>query len=147
MLVNAPGYLFSIPGLLVGAVGLVVMAAAWSGLTSLGINAMVAGSLFTIVGYQIGTLGVFAAVAGDPIRSTHSSLVTSLSDAMTLERGATVGLVVFALGAVTASLLVVKWAATGGVTAGFTKTALAALSAIVIGLQTIFSSFYLSVIA
>jgi acid phosphatase family membrane protein YuiD len=147
MLVNAPGYLFSIPGLLVGAVGLVVMAAAWSGLTSLGINAMVAGSLFTIVGYQIGTLGVFAAVAGDPIRSTHSSLVTSLSDAMTLERGATVGLVVFALGAVTASLLVVRWAATGGVTAGFTKTALAALSAIVIGLQTIFSSFYLSVIA
>ena len=151
MLVNAPGYLFSVPGLLLGVFGLSIMTVAWSGVTvggvSLGINSMIAGSLLTIVGYQIGSLGIFATVASDPIQKPADSVTSTLTEQVSLERGATLGLVVFGLGALTAGGLVSRWAANGFTSLGFTKTALSAFTAIVIGLQTVFSSFFLSTIA
>ena len=151
MLVNAPGYLFSVPGLLLGVFGLSIMTVAWSGVTvggvSLGINSMIAGSLLTIVGYQTGSLGIFATVASDPIQKPADSVTRALTEQVSLERGATLGLVVFGLGALTAGGLVYRWAANGFISLGFTKTALSAFTAIVIGLQTVFSSFFLSMIA
>ena len=151
MLVNAPGYLFSVPGLLLGVFGLSIMMVAWSGVTvggmSLGLNSMIAGSLLTIVGYQTGSLGIFATVASDPIQKPADSVTRALTEQVSLERGATLGLVVFGLGALTASGLIYRWAANGFVSLGFTKTALSAFTAIVIGLQTVFSSFFLSMIA
>ena len=151
MLVNAPGYLFSVPGLLLGVFGLLIMTVAWSGVTvggvSLGINSMIAGSLLTIVGYQTGSLGIFATVASDPIQKPADSVTRALTEQVSLERGATLGLVVFGLGALTAGGLVYRWAANGFILLGFTKTALSAFTAIVIGLQTVFSSFFLSIIA
>ena len=151
MLVNAPGYLFSVPGLLLGVFGLSIMTVAWSGVTvggvSLGINSMIAGSLLTIVGYQTGSLGIFATVASDPIQKPADSVTRALTEQVSLERGATLGLVVFGLGALTAGGLLSRWAANGFTSLGFTKTALSAFTAIVIGLQTVFSSFFLSMIA
>ena len=151
MLVNAPGYLFSVPGLLLGVFGLLIMTVAWSGVTvggvSLGINSMIVGSLLTIVGYQTGSLGIFATVASDPIQKPADSVTRALTEQVSLERGATLGLVVFGLGALTAGGLVYRWAANGFILLGFTKTALSAFTAIVIGLQTVFSSFFLSTIA
>ena len=151
MLVNAPGYLFSVPGLLLGVFGLLIMTVAWSGVTvggvSLGINSMIAGSLLTIVGYQIGSLGIFATVASDPIQKPADSVTRALTEQVSLERGATLGLMMFGLGALTAGGLVYRWAANGFILLGFTKTALSAFTAIVIGLQTVFSSFFLSTIA
>ena len=151
MLVNAPGYLFSVPGLLLGVFGLSIMTVAWSGVTvggvSPGINSMIVGSLLTIVGYQTGSLGIFATVASDPIQKPADSVTRALTEQVSLERGATLGLVVFGLGALTAGGLVYRWAANGFILLGFTKTALSAFTAIVIGLQTVFSSFFLSMIA
>jgi hypothetical protein len=151
MLVNAPAYLFSVPGLLLGAFGLLVMSIAGSGVTvsgvSLGVNSMIAGSLFTIVGYQIASLGVFAAVAGDPIRSPTDPLTRILVENVSLERGATIGLLVFGVGTVAAGGLAYQWAVGGFISLGFTTSALGAFTAIVVGLQTIFSSFFLSMIA
>ena len=151
MLVNAPGYLFSVPGLLLGVFGLSIMTVAWSDVTvggvSPGINSMIVGSLLTIVGYQIGSLGIFATVASDPIQKPADSVTRALTEQVSLERGATLGLVVFGLGALTAGGLVYRWAANGFILLGFTKTALSAFTAIVIGLQTVFSSFFLSTIA
>jgi len=151
MLVNAPGYLFSIPGLVLGAFGLLVMTVAWSGLAvggvSLGINSMIAGSLFTIVGYQVGSLGVFATVASDPIQESSDTITRTLTELVSLERGATAGFVVFGVGVIAAGGLVYQWAANGFTSVGFTMAALGAFTATVIGLQTIFSSFFLSMIA
>jgi len=151
MLVNAPGYLFSIPGLVLGAFGLLIMTVAWSGVTingvSLGLNSMIAGSLFTIVGYQVGSLGVFATVASDPIQKPSDSITRALTGRVSLERGATLGFAVFAAGTIAAGGLVYQWAANGFISIGFTMTALGAFTAIVVGLQTIFSSFFLSMVA
>ena len=150
MLVNVPGYLFSVPGLVIGVFGLLVMTLAWSGIrigsASFGLNSMIAGCLFTIVGYQIGSLGVFATVASDPIQKPTDSVTRTITERVSLERGATLGLVVFGLGVVMAGGLVYEWVVSGFSSLGFTRTALGAFTAIVIGLQTVFSSFFFSII-
>lgn len=150
MLVNAPGYLFSVPGLVLGIVGLVVMALASSGTpiggATLGIHSMIAGSLLTIVGYQIGTLGIFAAVSSNPIQKPDDPITTRVTESLSLERGATVGAVILAGGALYAGLLVSQWFSSGFGTIAFTSGSLVAFTAIVLGLQTVFSSFFLSAV-
>ena len=151
MLINAPGYLFSVPGLAGAAIGGVLMLLAGSGLSvgeiSLGVHSMLGGSLLTIVGFQVTSLGVFATVASDPIRRPSDPLTEWLTSAFQLERSAMVGLVVFGGGAGYAVYLASRW-----ITSGFTQLPLlmadiVAFTAIVLGLQIIFSAFFMSTIA
>lgn len=150
MLVNAPGYLFSVPGALLGVLGLLVMGTAYSGTTvggvTLGIHSMIAGSLLTLVGYQVASLGIFATVAGDPIQKPSNPITSRITGSLSLERGATYGLVVFGVGGIYASALVYQWIASGFSSVTFTMGSIVAFTAIVLGLQTIFSSFCLSAI-
>jgi hypothetical protein len=153
MLLNAPGYLFSVPGAVLMALGVLVMGmvateAAIPGVgVSLGPHSMLAGSLLTIVGYQIASLGVFATVAGDPIRKPRDAVTEWIVEHVRLEQGATAGLALFAGGSVYGTYLLVQW-----VTSGFTRLPLMmadvlAFTAIVLGIQTVFSSFFLSAVA
>lgn len=150
MLVNAPGYLFSVPGLLLTMFGVAVMIIAHTdaalGEVTLGINSMIAGSLAVIVGTQIGSLGVFATVASDPIQQPDDPLTTGITEHATLERGATAGVVVFAVGGVYASWLVGNWILSGFGSVPFTSAALLAFTAVVVGIQLVFSSFFLSTV-
>ncbi|WP_254532746.1 glycosyltransferase family 2 protein [Natrinema gelatinilyticum] len=150
MLVNAPSYLFSVPGLLLGLVGMAVMGIAGSGVSiggvNLGIRSMIAGSLLTIVGYQIASLGVFAAVASDPIRQPEDPITDWVTNSLSLEHGATAGLAVFGVGSVYAGTLVYQWISSGFSSLSFTMSSLVAFTAIVVGLQTVFSSFFLSAV-
>ena len=150
MLVNAPGYLFSVPGVLLGVLGLLVMGTAYSGATvggvTPGIHSMIAGSLLAIVGYQVASLGVFATVAGDPIQKPSDPITTRVTESLSLERGATYGLAVFGVGGIYASALVYQWIASGFSSVTFTMGSIVAFTAIVLGLQTIFYSFFLSAI-
>jgi len=92
MLVNAPGYLFSVPGLLLTIFGVAVMTIAHTGVAlgevTLGVNSMIAGSLSAIVGVQVGSLGVFATVASDPIQRPEDPITSWITQYATLERGA-----------------------------------------------------------
>ena len=148
MLVNAPGYLFSAPGMVLGLFGLGIMAIAASGVAigsvTLGPNSMIAGSLFTIVGYQALSLGVFATIASDPIRQPTDPITDRFTDMLSLERGATLGVGVFALGGTYAGVLVSEWVTSGFGAMPFTTWALVAFTAIVLGLQTVFYSFFFS---
>ncbi|ELY63457.1 glycosyltransferase family 2 protein [Natrinema versiforme] len=150
MLINAPGYLFSVPGLLMSLVGMAVMGLAYTGVpvggVSLGIHSMIAGSLLTIVGYQISSLGVFAAVTSDPIQKPEDPITEHVTQSLSLEHGATAGLAVFGAGGVYAATLASQWITNGFATLEFTMGALIAFTAIIIGLQTVFSSFFLSAI-
>lgn len=150
MLVNAPGYLFSVPGLLLTIFGVAVMTVAHTGVAlgevTLGINSMIAGSLATIVGTQVGSLGVFATVASDPIQQPDDPLTTGITEYATLERGATAGAVVLAAGGAYASWLVGNWVLSGFDAVPFTSAALVAFTAVVVGIQLVFSSFFLSTV-
>jgi glycosyltransferase involved in cell wall biosynthesis len=148
MLVNAPGYLFSVPGLLLTVFGAAVSLIAHTGIEigaiTLGTNSMIAGSLFSILGVQVGSLGLFATVASDPIQKPNDAATSWIMENATLERGASTGLAVFIVGAMYASWLVVDWALSGFGAVPFTTSSLLAFTAIVIGVQLVFSSFFLS---
>lgn len=152
MLVNAPGYLFSVPGFLLAFFGLLVMGGVIGGGVpgtdiSLGPNSMIAGSLFTIVGYQVATLGIFATVASDAIKKPEDPVTNLVVEHLSLERGATLGLVVFTAGAGYAGYLFWIWMQSGFTAVPFTMSSIAAFTAIVIGVQTVFSTFFMSVVA
>ncbi|WP_371161549.1 glycosyltransferase family 2 protein [Halorubrum miltondacostae] len=148
MLVNAPGYLFSVPGMLLTIFGAAVVLIAHTGIEfgaiTLGTNSMIAGSLFSILGVQVGSLGVFATVASDPIQKPNDVITDWVTENATLERGASAGLTVFTAGAVYASWLIAEWALSGFGSVPFTTSALLAFTCIVVGVQLVFSSFFLS---
>jgi Glycosyltransferases involved in cell wall biogenesis len=150
MLVNAPGYLFSAPGLLVTLFGVAIMTGASIGIPvsgiSLGTNSMIAGSLGLVLGTQIMLMGVLATTTGDPIQQPTSVFTRLVTDHATLERGATLGVIVFGGGVAYALWLVVNWMLTGFGAVPFTTAALGSFTAVVIGAQVTFSSFLLSCI-
>nr|WP_199174888.1 glycosyltransferase family 2 protein [Halegenticoccus soli] len=151
MLVNAPGYLFSVPGFLLSVFGAFVMALAYfsvpiNGIT-LGVHSMIAGSLFTIVGTQVVSLGAFATVAGNPIRAPEDPVTEYLTQNVQLEHGATFGLCLFGVGAGFAGVMVIRWVTSDFTQLPFLMGDVVALTAMVLGLQIVFSSFFLSAIA
>ncbi|MFC4406279.1 glycosyltransferase family 2 protein [Haloarchaeobius iranensis] len=151
MLVNAPGYLFSVPGLLMGLVGLFLMGLAGSGVTigqaNFGIRTMIAGSLLTIVGYQIGSFGVFSSIAANPIQEPRDPVSQRLRDGISLERGAGLGLGMFTVGVGYAGYTVFQWVTAGYGTLPSLLADVAAFTLIVLGLQTLFGSFFMSTLA
>jgi len=148
MLVNAPGYLFSVPGLLLTVLGVVVMGVASLGAgfgdTVFGIRSMIAGSLLTLVGFEIMCLGIFATVAGDPVRKPADPITNWMSDKFTLERGVATGSTVFLVGAVSAASLLHTWLTSGYAAMPPLIIDIAVFTALVLGLQTIFLSFFMN---
>jgi hypothetical protein len=113
---------------------------------SFGIRTMVVGSLLTIVGYQVASLGVFATVASDPIRRPTDRITTGLVERLSLELGATVGVVVFAFGVGYAGYLLLRWFAGGYEALPVLTHDILAFTAIVLGVQTVFGSFFMSAV-
>jgi hypothetical protein len=151
MLVNAPGYLFSIPGIVSGVLGLVIMGIAAGNVSiagfTLGPHSMIAGSLLTIVGYQVGSFGVFATVAGDPIRAPTDHVTAWMTEHFQLERAASGGAVLTLAGAGYAALMLAQWVGSGFTHLPLLMGNILAFTAIVLGLQTIFGAFFMSTLA
>jgi len=150
MLVNAPGYLFSAPGLVLGLLGIAIMGTAVSGVSlgavTLGPHSMIAGSLLTLVGFQVLSMGVFATVTSDPIQQPSDRLTSWLSRGLRLDRGATVGLALSGAGTVYAAVLVSQWVTSGFAQLPLVMADILAFTAIVLGLQTVFNSFLMSAV-
>ena len=150
MLLNAPGYLFSGPGLVIGLLGLALMTVAYADVSLFGatpgVHSMVAGSLLTILGYQVGSFGVFATIAGDPVRNPEDEVTRWFRERFRLEHGGTVGVVLFVLGVSYATLLFWSWVQSGYVQLPSLLDDIVAMTAIVLGAQTVFGSFFLSAI-
>ncbi|MFC7076790.1 glycosyltransferase family 2 protein [Haloarcula halophila] len=152
MLVNAPGYLFSVPGAVLAAVGIAVMLLAFGNATFIGIAAgpiifgtrsMVAGSLLTIAGYQVASLGVFATMTTDPIRRPADPPTEWVLKHLRLERGLAAGLALVGTGTAYAGAIVLQWLTDGyGALPALTHDILA-FTIIVLGIQTVFGSFFL----
>jgi hypothetical protein len=151
MLLNAPGYLFSIPGLVLMGLGVLLMGLVSLGgdfgSMTLGVRTQMAGSLFAITGLQIASFGVFASVAGDPISQPRDPVTEYVGTRMSLETGATLGLAVFALGVGYAAWMVTQWTGSGFADVPSVGTSLVAFTAIVVGMQTVFGSFFIGAIS
>lgn len=151
MLLNAPSYLFSVPGVVMGLFGVFVLTlgamAVHFGRGSFGVHTMIAGALFTLVGYQVASMGVFATVASDPIRRPNDAITRRIVEYSTLERAATVGTVIGGGGMVYATWLVIEWIHSGFTALPVFSADIVAFMAVVVGVQTVFGAFFMSAIA
>jgi hypothetical protein len=155
MLTNAPGYLFSLPGIILATVGAVVMTMAFfsvqvpslgAGAVRLGVRSMVAGGLLTIVGHQAISLGIFSTLASDPIRRPNDPVTSWIVAHLSLERGGLIGLGLLAAGGTYATYLLYQWAAVGYEALPTLSHDVLAFVLIILGLQTVFSSFFIHMV-
>ncbi|WP_084802576.1 glycosyltransferase family 2 protein [Halorientalis sp. IM1011] len=151
MLVNAPGYLFSLPAALLTLAGIAVMGLSLFGTqmgsVTFGLQTMIGGSLITIVGYQVGTLAMFSSIATDPIREPRDPITSRIRENFKLEHGASIGVGLFLLGALALSYAVVGWTIEGYAAVPSATVNLLASTVTLLGVQTIFCSFFLSMLA
>lgn len=151
MLINAPGYLFTLPGIGLLALGTFIVVSVLAdfsiGTVSFGPHSMIAGCLLVLVGQQILNLGIFSTVAGDPIRKPQDPLTNWLMNNITLERGVLVGTIGLLTGGSYAGYLLIRWIASDFRALPFVIEDVIAFTAIILGLQIIFNSFFLSSMA
>jgi len=140
MLINAPTFLFTYPGLVFLFAGLFLIFSAFLNIRNVfafGIHSMIAGSLLTIVGYQIVFFGFFANIYERK----------GLPKFFTLEKGATIGAVMCIFGFIYALSSLLRWIYSGFKLLPSVEQDIIGFTFIVLGLQTFFSSFMLSIIA
>jgi len=152
MLLFSPDWLFMVPGLtlfLGGASALVVTGAGWFSLFGhrFDIHAMVFFTFFALAGFQIVNLGLFA--------KTYSliegfdkgnKLLALFYRNFNLEKGIIIGLCFLGIGSISGIYIVSKWIETGFGSLNELKLSLLFLLFMVVGLQIIFSSFFLSLL-
>jgi len=139
MLIHAPTYLFTYPGLTFLFVGLFLMFSAFLNIRYgfvFGTHSMIAGSLLTIIGYQIVFFGFFANIYEK----------RGLPKFFTLEKGATIGATMCILGLIYVLSSLLRWIYSGFKLLPSIEQDIIAFTFIILGLQTFFSSFMLSII-
>jgi glycosyltransferase involved in cell wall biosynthesis len=150
LLVHSPTHLFVLPGaamLLAGAfialvslLELPVFGREWQ------LHSMIAGALLLIVGVQVITLGLCAHAYGTYFMGDRDPWFDRMRSRFRLEHGLLVGGSIVLVGLVIAALIVVTWLQRGFGELSEQRLALLAATLIIVGLQTIFSSFLLSIL-
>jgi glycosyltransferase involved in cell wall biosynthesis len=151
LLVNSPTALFMVPGLAILIIGLVAVVLSISGISLLGrewqIHATIAAALMTIVGAQIVTLAVSArAFAVYVLNERPDRLLEWGRDRLTLEFGLIAGALVSLAGIVIDGIIVVTWINRGFGELSEERLLIFGSVLIILGLQAIFSSFFLSIL-
>lgn len=153
MLLFSPTWLFLIPGGICMLLGLVPLIALSNGPVRIGplsfdIHYMVLGSLLTILGFQLVTTGMFAKVYSHAARLyAPDATMNLLTRYFNLERGLLVGAVIFVAGFLMDASILVRWLHSGMGSLQAVRPAIQASTFMIIGAQTIFSSFFLSMLA
>ena len=151
MLIYAPNYLFLIPGMLLFITGIFSMMFLYFGQIRFGslildIHPMILTSLLSFLGYQILFLGVFAKTYRSVHLGQSDKLVDIIVRSLTIEKASTIGLLVLCIGFLVNLSILIKWLKTGFGPLDI-KTAILGFTLIVLGVQTIFSSFLLSILS
>ncbi|HYD47758.1 MAG TPA: glycosyltransferase family 2 protein, partial [Terriglobales bacterium] len=152
MLLFSPSYLFLLPGAICMLLGLLPLALLGGGPRAIAgisfdVHYMALGSALTIVGYQIVSMGLFAKVYSHAARLyTRDKIIDVLLRHFRLERGLLLGCVLFLWGFVIDAVILVEWLASGRGALDALRPAIQASTLMIVGAQTIFSSFLLSMV-
>jgi glycosyltransferase involved in cell wall biosynthesis len=153
MLLYSPTHLFLLPGLMLFVPGLALLLAQLPGPFFIGgqgfyIHFMILGSLMTILGYQVLTLGLYAKSYALSIGVLRQDRAFSfLSRYYSLERGLWTGFLLFVVGTVVDAWILVHWIHSNFGALDAMRPALLASTLMVVGAQTMFSSFFLSLLS
>jgi hypothetical protein len=152
MLFYSPTYLFIIPGLLITLIGLGLLLAVLPGPLKIGrlvfdIHYMVLGNAFAILGSQILSTGLFAkCYAFTEGYEVKDRSINFFLKHFTLERGLYAGGIFFMVGMGMNIFILLKWIEAGFGPLAEVRLALLALTLVLLGLQVIFSSFFISIL-
>ena len=155
LLIYSPRWLFAIPGLILVLLGFLVNAILFAGPLHVGhltfdVHMMLLGSLLALVGFQTLCLGAFAKVfavgestlPGDPLLDKASAYFT-------LERGIIAGVLALLAGVALLSWLFMSWVHVSFGPLELDRTirvAIPGMLLVTLGVQTVFSSFLLSIL-
>jgi glycosyltransferase involved in cell wall biosynthesis len=149
LLFYAPDYLYLIPGALFFLVGAVLQAMLLRGPVIvhgfyMGVHWLALGCLFSMLGFQILSLGAFAkAFAMNDSFEMSGRLFKKIFEWFTLELGIALGAVMIGLGLTVDAAILVVWLSRGMGELGSTHAAFVATTVTVLGIQVVFSSFFL----
>ena len=152
MLLFAPTWLFLIPGGLLMGVGLVGELFIFGGQFwlfghRLDVHSMVFASLMVLLGYQIIMLGIYAKVFSHVIgMGKGGPIIMTTLRFFKLEKGILVGLLISFVGLIIGAIYFVNWARQGFGYLWAIKPAVLSMTLLVLGIQIIFSSFFLSIL-
>jgi len=151
LLVNSPTALFMVPGVGMLVLGLIGVAFSMAGVSILGhewqIHATIASALLTLVGAQVVGLAVSArAFAVDALGERPDRLLAWGRKHLTMEHGLLAGTLMFITGLAIGGVIVGIWIHRGFGELSEERLLIAAAVLIILGIQTIFASFFLSII-
>jgi glycosyltransferase involved in cell wall biosynthesis len=150
LLAHSPTHLFLVPGIVLLTLGVLVMATVVAGVSVLGrdwsIHTLMGGSLLTIVGVQIVSLGLCAHAYGMYFMGDVDPWFDRMRARYRLEHGLAIGGATILVGVIVAAIILIEWISGGFGALSQTNLAIVAVTLIVIGVQTFFSSFLLSII-
>jgi len=147
LLVHSPTHLFIIPGLLMSVLGVLVSATVLLDLNVLGrrwdLHTLIGGSLLTIVGCEVLTMGLCAHAYGTYFMGEKDAWFDRMRARFRLEHGLAVGGTVILAGVVTGGVVIVHWISRGFGALAEERLAIVAATLVIVGLQVFFSSFLL----
>jgi len=152
MLLYSPTYLFLIPGTLLFLVGLLCTFLLLPGPLKIGghaydVHVMTVTSLMTLLGYQIVHIGIYAKTyALTSEFESKDRLIEGLYQIFNLERGLAFGIILFLFGFVVDVRIAYLWLRSGFGPLNQIRPAILALILMVLGIQTLFSAFFLSIL-
>lgn len=151
MLLYSPSYMFLWPGLLLFIATSVTAARLLFGpIYFLGrqwdIHVMVFSSMFMLLGWQVLSLGLAAKAFAFTIGLEHEGKSKAILKHISLERALLFGSVMFTAGLAMVIYILVIWTENNFGELAQIKTGIFALSLIVMGLQTVFAAFLMSMI-
>ncbi len=151
LLVHSPTYLFAVPGLVMIVVGLLAIGVLGLGGVELfgrrwDIHVTIAASMLTIIGSQLLHLSLGARAYGVYFMGEDDPLFVRLRGKVRLEHGLMLGSAIFFVGLVIGLVIVVQWINRGFGALGEEQLAIFSLTLAVIGVQIIFSSFFMSIL-
>jgi glycosyltransferase involved in cell wall biosynthesis len=153
MLMYSPTHLFLMPGIFLTLIGLLSLLILLRGPLRLGnitfgIHYMVVASFLAILGIQIIFIGFFAKIYSlTEDFAQEDKVMTFFAKYFNLEKGIILGLLMFLTGFSLFLYIFIKWAMSGFGALEEIRTGMLALTLTTIGIQTIFSSFFASMLS
>jgi glycosyltransferase involved in cell wall biosynthesis len=150
LLVHSPTHLFIIPGLLMMGLGVLVSGTVLLNLDVLGrrwdLHTLIGGSLLTIVGSEVLAMGLCAHAYGTYFMGEKDAWFDRMRARFRLEHGLALGGAIMLAGVVVGAVVIVHWINRGFGELAEERTAIAAATLVIVGLQVFFSSFLLSIL-
>jgi hypothetical protein len=150
MLVYHPNFLFLLPGVLLGAVGVLLMGLVFAGASLFGhffyIHTLIGGSLLVIVGTQLLGFGMCGRSYAVHQLGDHDPWFEEMGKRVRLEHGLLLGLALMAAGFGLGAVVVGHWIARGLGSLADERITVLAATFVIVGVQAFFTSFLLSLI-